>query len=138
FQYLSPGTYFLQETKGLDGYLPDGEIREFVVDEEGKIDGKGNVVFLIENAKTKITDTTALWKNSKIKTTEAGENTVVEDTVSLENLIPGQEYRLVGRLVDPETGEPLEESLAQIQEKTFQAQANAQEVVMEFEVDTRK
>lgn len=138
FQHLSSGTYFLQETKGLDGYLPDSEIREFVVDEEGKIDGKGSIVFLVENAKTKITDTKALWKSNKIKTTEAGENTVVADTVSLENLIPGQEYRLVGRLADPETGEPLEESQAKIQEKTFQAQANAQEVVMEFEVDTRE
>lgn len=138
FQYLSPGTYFLQETKGLDGYLPDGEIREFAVDEQGKIDGNGSVVFIIENAKTKIIDTMALWEKEKDKKTAAGEDTVVEDTVSLENLIPGQEYRLVGRLADSETGEPLEESRAQIQEKTFRAKANAQKVVMELDVDTRK
>lgn len=48
-QRLPAGIYCYRESKALDGYIPDNEIREFTVGNDGKIDGKAAAAFTVEN-----------------------------------------------------------------------------------------
>ncbi|MBR6323104.1 MAG: VaFE repeat-containing surface-anchored protein, partial [Lachnospiraceae bacterium] len=92
--------------------------------------------------------TKALGKESGEQQICAEENQAITDTVSCENLIPGSEYLLKGRIVlREESGtheegqeggtsrwsEPFEDPVCA--EKYFTAEESAQEVTMDFEID---
>lgn len=51
--------------------------------------------------------TMARDKDSGTNVGIVSENSVIIDTVSFKNLVPGREYRLLGVIMDKETGEPL-------------------------------
>ena len=48
---LEPGRYCVQETEGLPGYVADAEIHEFVVVEDGRIEGQEEYTLTVENKK---------------------------------------------------------------------------------------
>lgn len=141
-KYLVPGTYCVRETETIPGYLRDDTVWEFTVDETGKVEGQACMEYQIENERTRITDTTAFWKESGKKEIYAGEDNVIVDTVSLQNLQAGQVYTLKGMLADPETGElldsdgmPLADGQKAVVEKTFTAEHSSQKIQMEFALD---
>lgn len=141
-KYLTPGTYCVRETESIPGYLRDDTVWEFTVDKNGKVEGRACMEYKIENERTRISDTLAFWKESGKKEIYAGEDDVIVDTVSLENLEAGQEYTLKGMLADPDTGEilnpdgtPAEDGGAAVVEKTFTAEGLSQEIKMEFVLD---
>ena len=103
-RYLTPGTYCVRETESIPGYLRDDAVWEFTVDQTGKVEGKACVEYRIENKKTQIADTLAFWQESGNKEIYAGEDNVIIDMVSLQNLEAGQLYTLRGMLADPDTG----------------------------------
>ena len=138
-KYLAPGTYCVQERESIPGYLKDDTVWEFTVDSTGRVEGKELMEYEIENKKTKIKDTVAFWKESGGKEIYAGEENVIADTVSLQNLEPGQVYTLKGSLADPETGEILTENgQPAVVVNTFTAENLSQEIQMEFPVDTER
>ncbi len=134
---LLPGTYCIQEREGLDGYRMDDTVREITIDEAGRIEGKGSVILTVENDRTHIADTTAVWKGSGAKLIKSGGKERVVDTVELTGLQMGEEYRLSGVLMDKtEKEELLQNGKAVMTEKTFTAETAEMEVEMEFDVDT--
>lgn len=142
-RYLTPGTYCVRETESIPGYLRDDAVWEFTVDQTGKVGGKACMEYKIENKKTQITDTLAFWKESGKKEIYAGEDNVIVDTVSLQNLETGQVYTLRGMLADPDTGEilnadgtPAAGELGVLVEKTFTAESSSQKIQMEFSLDS--
>ena len=106
---LTPGTYWIQETLTLPGYMIDPVKYTVEISECGQItiDGKDTDVLEIRNVKTKLLGTKA--RSEKTGTQEAfpGKNTVLIDTLEFENLQVGQEYRIVGTLRNRENGELL-------------------------------
>ena len=136
---LIPGTYYIRETKGLPGYLPDDTVYEFTVDENGKIDGEEVGFLTVENARTKITRTKAVNAETGTQELLPGKSQVT-DTVSMENLCAGMEYMLRGVLMDWQTGEPLRENnddngAVLMAEKRFTASAAEMDIEMEFAFD---
>lgn len=135
-KYLAPGNYCVQERESITGYLRDDSVWEFTVDGTGRVQGEERMEFNIQNKKTKIADTKAYWKVSGKKETYAGDDHIIIDMVSLENLEKGQEYTLRGVLADPETGEILTENghpAATV--KTFTAEGSSHTIQMEFALD---
>ena len=104
---LEPGRYCVQETEGLPGYVADAEIHEFVVVEDGRIEGQEEYTLTVENKKTEILQTNAISVDTDGREAYPWEKTTVKDAVSLTNIQPGVEYKLLGVLTDPETGEAL-------------------------------
>lgn len=145
-KYLVPGTYCVRETESIPGYLRDDTVWEFTVDESGKVGGSACMEYKIENERTQISDTLAFWKKSGKKEIYAGEDNVIVDTVSLENLEAGQEYTLKGMIADPDTGEILSPDGTPVAEgqggqpaaveMTFTAEGLSREVQMEFFLDS--
>lgn len=83
--------------------------------------------------------TSAKDKDSQTGTGEGREETVIIDTVTYENLIPGFEYIIRGTLMDAETGEPLVQNGEEITcEHTFTPQQADGKVELEFYLDASK
>ena len=99
---LLPGTYCIQETKGIPGYAMDMEIHEFTVDEDGKIDGKAEAVLAIENRETQLVKTQAVSADTGSREAVAKKETVITDRLTLKNLQPGETYTIKGVLMDRE------------------------------------
>ena len=53
-RHLLPGTYRIAETDAPGGYVPDGEIRSFTVDEDGLVEGAPSLTVAVENDFTKV------------------------------------------------------------------------------------
>ena len=106
---LAPGTYLIQEVKGLDGYSWDTAARKITIDKNGQIDEKDIGILTVDNAKTEITKTSVLEIESKSQVVYPKEIEAV-DTVSLKNLQKGETYTLIRELRDVETGELLFEN----------------------------
>lgn len=53
-QYLNPGTYCVQETKTPEGYILDGNIYEFTVSDDGRIEGENEYILSLQNDFTKV------------------------------------------------------------------------------------
>ena len=104
-----PGHYCVQELEGVPGYATDPDIHEFVISEDGRIEGQEEYTLTVENRKTGITETNAVSADTDSKDTYPWKKTTVKDTVSLVNIQPGEKYRLTGVLADQETGEPIRE-----------------------------
>ncbi len=104
---LLPGTYWIQETTTIPGYMLTPEKYTVTVSEEGKItvDDKKTDVLNVQNVKTQLLGTKA--RSEKTGTQEAfpEKKTVLIDTLEFRNLQVGQEYRIVGTLMDRESGE---------------------------------
>lgn len=136
---LSPGSYCVQESRTVPGYVMNDAVHEFTVDEEGKIEGKDMGVLVVENDATEITGTRVHNAATKDQNAEAGRVEAV-DTVSMEHLQPGISYRLRGVLADGRTGEPLREgnrpdgNIIEV-EKEFEAAEAVMDVDMHFEFD---
>lgn len=106
---LLPGTYWIQETMTVPGYMLDPVKYTIEVSEDGQItvDGKSTDLLRIQNKKTQLLGTKA--RSEKTGTQEAfpEKETVLIDTLDFRNLQIGQEYRIVGTLMDRENGEVL-------------------------------
>ena len=78
--------------------------------------------------------TTAIDKATDAHVGNAGENTVIVDTVKYKNLIPGQTYTLEGELMNRET----DKSTGVTATTEFTPESASGEVKLEFTVDTSK
>ena len=91
------------------GYMLDPVKYTIEVSEDGQItaDGKSTDILRIQNKKTQLLGTKA--RSEKTGTQEAfpEKETVLIDTLDFRNLQIGQEYRIVGTLMDRENGEVL-------------------------------
>lgn len=130
--YLAPGTYCVQETKSVYGYALDDTIHEFVVSEDGRIDGKEIGEITIKNTPVEIgTKATDKVDGDQI-ITNTGKETIV-DTVAYKGLIPGKEYTVSGVLMVKSTGKPLLDNGKEVTaELTFVPDAADGEVKLEF------
>ena len=82
--------------------------------------------------------TTATDKKDGGKELFAGEKQTVKDKVSYFNLIIGRVYKIMGRLVDAETGEPILDNGKEVTaEKEFTAKESNGFVELEFTFDAR-
>ena len=82
--------------------------------------------------------TTARDKKDGGKDLFAGEKQTVKDKVSYFNLIIGRVYKIMGRLVDAETGEPILDNGKEVTaEKEFTAETSNGFVELEFTFDAR-
>lgn len=82
--------------------------------------------------------TTAVGSETEDHIILAGEDAKIDDTVSYENLVSGQQYILKGVVMDKETGEPLLVDGEEVRvEKTFTAEDNDGSEVMNFVFDAR-
>ena len=82
--------------------------------------------------------TTARDKKDGGKDLFAGEKQTVKDKVSYFNLIIGRVYKVMGRLVDAETGEPILDNGKEVTaEKEFTAETSNGFVELEFTFDAR-
>lgn len=130
---LFPGKYNIVETKAAFGYMLPDSPYEVQAD---YMEGKG-IEVMVENYKARITDTSAVWKQSGAKRTEAGEESVITDTVELEYLNEGEEYRLKGCVMDAETGEAVTVNGNPVEaEVRFTPRQSESAVEMEFSVDS--
>ncbi len=135
-KYIRPGNYFIRETESAAGYRRNDNIVEFTVDDNGKINGEACMEFTIENDRTKIKDTTAVWKETGTKEIYAGEGNTITDTVVMENLEEGKEYTLRGILADADTGETLTaEGETFAAEKKWTADNTSASIEMEFDIE---
>lgn len=105
--YLSPGSYCVQETKSIYGYMLDDTIYEFTVSEDGLINGKEIGEITITNTPVEF-GTKAADGIDGDKNIVSDEDMTIIDTVSYTGLIPGREYTVSGVLMDKATGKPLE------------------------------
>lgn len=77
--------------------------------------------------------TTALDKRTGSHTAKADEKVTLVDTVEYEGLRKGEEYKLVGTLMDKETGEPVQiDGVPVTAEKTFKAKNTSGSVEVAF------
>ncbi len=110
-QGLVPGEYCVAEAESIPGYMFDPEkVYEFTVTEDGRIEGESEYTLIIENDKTKITETNAIEVLSDTQSAYPFKDVTIIDTVSMANLMPGEEYVLKGVLADQLTGIPLREN----------------------------
>lgn len=105
---LQPGTYCVQETATIDGYILNDTVYEFTISEDGQIDGQDAYTLTIENDKERNPQlhTTAIDLESGTHEAIAKEDITIRDTVDYTDVTPGT-YTLVGILMDQSTGEPL-------------------------------
>lgn len=106
---LVPGTYWIQETTTVPGYMLNPVKYTVVVSEDGQItvDGKKTDVLHVQNVKTQLLGTKARSEKSGTQEAFPEKETVLIDTLEFRNLQVGQEYRIVGTLMDRESGEVL-------------------------------
>lgn len=104
---LIPGTYCIKEVEGIAGYAMDDKIHEFTIDENGKVEGKGEITVVVENPKTEIAKTTAISMDTNSHEGIAKAEARIKDTVEFKNLQVGEEVVVKGILMDKETGKPL-------------------------------
>ncbi len=106
-QYLSPGTYQIQEVQAPPGYVLNDTVYTFTIDENGLTEGVELYELTVGNDDTRIIGTTAKDPLTGTNSGITRENAQIIDTVAFENLVPGTEYVLRGRLMDRSTGEPV-------------------------------
>ena len=120
--------------------------RLVVLAELHRLNRSGNTLVAVHNDINNIDETVVF---PKIKTTArdkkgggkdlfAGEKQTVKDKVSYFNLIIGRVYKVMGRLVDAETGEPILDNGKEVRaEKEFTAMQSNGFVELEFTFDAR-
>lgn len=137
--YLRPGVYCLYESEPLTGYIKNEEVWEFQIREDGTVEGEQEKILEIENHHTRITDTHAVWKESKAKEIIAGEEHIICDTVNFKYMEANASYTMKGILMDADTGEELlQDGKPVTSEKTFKGKDAKDGITMEFDVDSRK
>lgn len=81
--------------------------------------------------------TTAVGSETSDHIIPAGEDASIEDRVSYENLVVGQQYTLKGVVMDKATGEPLLVNDKEVRaEKNFTAEGNSGEEIVTFTFDS--
>ena len=120
--------------------------RLVVLAELHRLNRKGNTLVAVHKDINNVDETVVF---PKIKTTArdkkdggkdlfAGEKQTVKDKVSYFNLIIGRVYKVMGRLVDAETGEPILDNGKEVTaEKEFTAETSNGFVELEFTFDAR-
>ena len=120
--------------------------RLVVLAELHRLNRKGNTLVAVHKDINNIDETVVF---PKIKTTAtdkkdggkdlfAGQKQTVKDKVSYFNLIIGRIYKVMGRLVDAETGEPILDNGKEVtSEKEFTAETSNGFVELEFTFDAR-
>lgn len=138
-EYLIPGDYRLIETHSVIGYAKDSIPREFTVLDDGTIEGKDDYKIVVENKKTSIFDTKAIWKENAMKEVESGDEQKLMDQVVFSNLDEEKDYILKGVLMDAATGEKLlYNGNPIVAEKHFKGIDGIDGIEMEFLVATEK
>lgn len=80
--------------------------------------------------------TTASDKTNGTHMSYADKKVTLVDTVKVENIVEGREYTLKGKVIDKNTGNPLEIDGKEVTaEKKFTATSNSETVELEFEFD---
>lgn len=80
--------------------------------------------------------TTASDKTNGTHMSYSGKKVTLVDTVKVENIVEGREYTLKGKVIDKNTGNPLEIDGKEVSaEKKFTATSNSETVELEFEFD---
>lgn len=126
---LLPGTYCIQEIKGIPGYALDTKIYEFTIDEQGKIDGKGEAAIAIENRKTRLMKTQAVSADTQSQEAVTKKKTILKDRLTLSNLQPGETYRITGVLMEKESKTKLLAGQEPVTAQTeFTAEKSEQEI----------
>jgi uncharacterized surface anchored protein len=134
--YLNPGTYKVQETSPLPGYIPDDTVYTFTVDENGRTEGMEAYELTIENEPTQMR-TTASNAEDHTKTVSPNATSVICDTVTLNGLIVGKEYRICGWQMNQTENEKLLLNGQEVTGETvFTADSQSMEVNVLFYVDT--
>ena len=139
---LAPGTYRIQEVQGIPGYAVDDTIHEITIAEDGTIEGGDTGTVVIENAETEIVETNAISVDTNSQQAIAKADTIIKDTVTINNLQVGEEYTLKGILMDTLTGVPMTMPLHSLigeevtAEKTFIAEESTMDIEMEFLFDS--
>ena len=122
----------MQETKSLYGYAPDDTVYEFVVSEDGRIDGKDIRELRITNTPIEI-HTKAVDQADGDKTVTNRERETVVDQIVYKGLIPGKEYTVRGSLMVKSTGKPLIDDGKEVTaERTFTAEKPEGEIELTF------
>ena len=138
--YLEPGNYAVAEVESIPGYAWDDKmIYEFIITEDGRVDGEVSHTIPVGNDRTEITETNAINVSTGTQDAYAVDLTVI-DTVSMVNLMPNREYKLQLILADAKTGEPLKvkdqpSGDLLTTEKTFTADSSKMDVDMQIEFD---
>lgn len=137
-QYLKSGvTYYVEEVEALPGYVPNEEVLEITVDENGRIDGEACAEVVVENDYTKILSTKAADKATNSQRSIIASEAQIVDKVYLEGLIPGETYTLRGKQMLQEEEKPVENNGEVIWgETTFVAESQTQYVEVEFTLDS--
>jgi uncharacterized surface anchored protein len=134
--YLNSGTYKVQETSPLPGYIPDDTVYTFTVDENGRTEGMEAYELTIENKPTQMR-TTASNAEDHTKTVSPNATSVICDTVTLNGLIVGKEYRICGWQMNQTENEKLLLNGQEVTGETvFTADSQSMEVNVLFYVDT--
>lgn len=105
---LQPGTYCVQETATIAGYILNDAVYEFTVSDDGRINGQDSYTLTVENEKERNPQlhTTAIDLESGTHEAIAKEDITIRDYVDYTDVEPGT-YTMVGILMDQSTGEPL-------------------------------
>lgn len=148
-KYVPHGTFHMQEVEAPEGYIindldKDGNVRihDFVVNDQGMIEiddsGEMNATheFTFENM-PKTMKTTATDEASGTHEGQAREDMHIIDVIEYTGLVPGNEYKVSGVLMDKETAEPALDAAGKeiTTETTFIAEDFCGMVEIEFVFD---
>lgn len=140
FGSVAPGQYIVEEVtydklKYKNKYVVSGIERPAqIVDVTGD---EGTIVLSFENIRRNITlDTKAHDATTKDRISFAGNGTKIIDEVAYTDLIPGEEYVLIGKLVDKNSGETLYQGEEEISTTlSFVPETENGKIDMEFQFD---
>lgn len=136
-EHFVPGTYCIQETRSLYGYAPDDEVREFIIAEDGRIDGEETGKITITNTPIEIHTKASDKEDGDSIITNREKETIV-DKVVYKGLIPGKEYMVRGVLMLKSTGKPFMDGGKEVNaELTFIPKTEDGEIELNFTFNAR-
>ena len=135
-QHLVPGTYCIQETKTIPGYVLNDKIYEITISKDGRVENEEVGKIKVKNKITKLLGTTVKDQDTGTQESVPKKKVTFIDTVKFEDLQIGQEYIIKGKLMDKATGKPLLISGKEVtSEKKFKAEKSDGTVDVTFTFD---
>ena len=135
-QHLVPGTYCIQETKTIPGYVLNDKIYEITIFKDGRVENEEVGKIKVKNKITKLLGTTVKDQDTGTQESVPKKKVTFIDTVKFEDLQIGQEYIIKGKLMDKATGKPLLISGKEVtSEKKFKAEKSDGTVDVTFTFD---
>lgn len=116
-KYLKHGSYHMQEAKAADGYVVNdvdesgnARVRDFEVNDQGMVAMGGEPMqaklsITVENM-PKTMGTTATDGESGTHEGQARNDMTIVDKIAYTGCVPGETYKVAGKLVDKATGQP--------------------------------